>query len=102
MEPRSLFVLVLAVSLLNGLISPAVALLVILSPIWMPWFVPLSGETAFYGASMIVAFATLLLAGIPAALYERVTRAVETTPASAGIWLAAAILLTLPALQRFL
>jgi hypothetical protein len=101
MDARSLFVLVLAVSLLNGLLSPAVTLLVILSPIWMPFFVPLQAETAFYGASLIVAFGTLLCAGIPAALYERLSGSLETTPISGLIWLGTAILLTLPVLQRF-
>ena len=40
---------------------------------------------------------TLLLSGVPAALYERFIRSPDTTPASLWIWVAAAAVLSLPA-----
>ena len=45
---------------------------------------------------------TLLVAGIPAALYERVRRLQQSTPGSLTIWLLATLLLTLPAILRAL
>ena len=54
-------------------------------------------------SSLMVSTATIILAGIPAAIYERV-RGVrdDSTPASLWIWLAGTGLLTLPAMGNFL
>ena len=52
--------------------------------------------------SLMVSTATIILAGIPAAIYERVTRAKEdSTEVSMWIWLAGTALLTLPAIGDF-
>lgn len=51
-----------------------------------------------YAASAAIAVITLLLAGIPAAIYERARGLEQSTPFSLGIWLAAACLLALRAL----
>jgi hypothetical protein len=53
-------------------------------------------------ASLMVATATVVLGGIPAALYERATGASESSDASLWIWLAATALLALPAAGNFL
>jgi hypothetical protein len=54
-------------------------------------------------ASLMVSTATIILGGIPAAIYEHVTGAKEdSTEASLWIWLAATGLLTLPAMGNFL
>ena len=53
-------------------------------------------------ASLMVSTATVILAGIPAALYERFVGAEDSTPASLWIWLAGTALLTLPAIGNFL
>jgi hypothetical protein len=54
-------------------------------------------------ASLMVATATIILGGIPAAIYEHVIGAKEdSTEASLWIWLAATGLLTLPAMGNFL
>ena len=45
---------------------------------------------------------TLLIAGIPAALYERIRGLKTSTPVSLGIWLVAAVLLSLPTIMRLL
>src|SRR5213593_4554538 len=53
--------------------------------------------------SLMVSTATIILGGIPAAIYERVTGAKEdSTEASLWIWLAGTALLTLPAIGNFL
>jgi hypothetical protein len=53
----------------------------------------------FYFNSLLLALATLLLAGLPAAIYERVRGLKKSTPVSLGIWLAATLLLSLPGLM---
>lgn len=54
-------------------------------------------------ASLMVSTATIILGGIPAAIYERwVGAKEESTAASLWIWLAGTALLTLPAIGNFL
>jgi hypothetical protein len=54
-------------------------------------------------SSLMVSTATIILGGIPAAIYERVIGAKEdSTEASLWIWLAGTALLTLPAIGNFL
>ena len=52
----------------------------------------------FYFNSLVISLTTLLLAGVPAAIYERAMRLKESTPMSLGIWFGAVLLLTLPTL----
>jgi hypothetical protein len=53
-------------------------------------------------SSLMVSTATIILAGIPAAIYERVVGAKEdSTEASLWIWLTGTALLTLPAIGNF-
>ena len=54
-------------------------------------------------SSLMVSTATIIIAGIPAALYERFAGAAdESTTTSLWIWLAGTALLTLPAIGNFL
>ena len=46
-----------------------------------------------YLASLLASATTLLLAGVPAALYERAKGQGESSPASIGIWLAGVVAL---------
>jgi len=50
----------------------------------------------FYITSIFISLMTLLIAGIPAALYERFRGLQESNAASLGIWLAGVLLLALP------
>jgi hypothetical protein len=53
-------------------------------------------------SSLMVSTATIILGGIPAAIYERVTGVRdESSVASLWIWLAGTALLTLPAVGNF-
>ena len=53
-------------------------------------------------ASLMVSTATIIVGGIPAALYERVVGAKDdSTEASLWIWLAGTAILTLPAMGNF-
>ncbi|HEY7229975.1 MAG TPA: hypothetical protein VH558_06355 [Pseudolabrys sp.] len=54
-------------------------------------------------SSLMVSTATVILGGIPAAIYERVTGVKDdSNVVSLWIWLAATALLTLPAIGNFL
>ena len=54
-------------------------------------------------SSLMVSTATVILGGIPAAIYERVIGAKDdSTDASLWIWLAGTALLTLPAMGNFI
>ena len=53
-------------------------------------------------ASLMVSTATIIIGGIPAAIYERIVGAKDdSTDASLWVWLAATALLTLPAMGNF-
>ena len=67
--------------------------------------VPFFGSTSLvaYFASLMVSTATIILGGIPAAIYERYRGITDdSTDASLWIWLAGTALLTLPAIGNFL
>ena len=52
--------------------------------------------------SPFIAAMTLLVAGIPAALYERIRGLKASTPVSLSIWLATALLLSLPTIMQLI
>lgn len=88
---QSLFVGVVAACLVNGLVSPVLGLVLRLYPVWMPEVVPVTPETVFYGASLMVSTATLLLSAVPAAAAERLGGL--SPRAAVGVWLAGALAL---------
>lgn len=53
-------------------------------------------------ASLMVSTATVILGGIPAAIYERITGANVSSDVSLWIWLAGTAILTIPAIGNFL
>jgi hypothetical protein len=59
----------------------------------------IGGDVLFHATLVAIAVMTLLIGGIPAAIYERIRGSQESTPVSLGIWLAATALLALPALR---
>ena len=61
-----------------------------------------SDSLALMTASLMASTATIIVAGIPAALYEHFTGATkDSTDTSLWIWLAATGILTLPAVGNF-
>jgi hypothetical protein len=93
----------IALALVNGLdVSPAFDSV----SYWLYTFArgsPLfDGEVFYYLTSAAISAMTLLVAGIPAALYERARGLTQSTPGSLTIWLLATLLLTLPTILRAL
>jgi hypothetical protein len=105
-SPNGVFIAVLALALVNGLISPLLPIVYVLMPAWAPHVflgmqdIVILPEILFYLSSLIVATGTLLIGGVPAALYERMLGGEPESPAAMYIWLAGVLLLTLPAASR--
>ena len=55
----------------------------------------------FYVTSLFISLMTLLIAGVPAAIYERVRGFQGSTPVSIGIWFIATALLSFPAVLAY-
>lgn len=89
------------VALFNGsLWSPlfdSVAYILYLATRGYPLVTPLRLS---YATPVAIAIMTLLIAGIPAAIYERIRGLRSSTSVSIGIWLAATLLLTLPTIMK--
>lgn len=98
MNPHTVFIAILGVTLLNGFVSPVIPLVFIMSPVWLPEFVPPTQIVLLYGTSLIVSIATLVISSVPAGLFERLSGREQSDQASMLVWLGTAILLTLPGL----
>ena len=96
MQRKELLFALLGVCLLNGLFSPLVFILWQTAPVWMPGFLLGVPGLVFYVSSLTLATLTLLVSGVPAALYERLSGIKDTSAKSLWIWLAGAIVLSLP------
>ena len=55
-----------------------------------------------YLASIFISLMTLLIAGVPAAIYERLSGLKESNGASLGIWLVATLVVTIPSFLAML
>lgn len=98
MNPQTIFIAILGITLLNGFVSPIVPLVFVMAPVWLPEFVPPTRIVLLYGTSLIVSVTTLMLSAVPAGIFERLTGREETDQTSMFVWLGAAILLTMPGL----
>lgn len=95
---QPLIVGIVGLAIGNGIFSPwFVPLLIILRPL-APSVLLSSQVLMFYFTSLILATATLMIAGIPAAIYERIKHKSESDRSSLWIWLAATFILCIPAL----
>lgn len=104
MSERSFYYVGIAFfSMINGIFNPLFFFVFQISVYLMAE--PLFGSTAAiaYFASMMLSTGTVILAGIPAALYEHFVGAKgDSTITSLWIWLAGCAVLTLPAIGNFL
>jgi hypothetical protein len=101
--PRSAyFVAIAAFATVNGLFNTAMLSVVFFHVLLLaPAILFGSSALTFMFASLITATATIIAAGIPAALYERIRGLKDSDDASLLIWLTGTALLTLPAMGRF-
>lgn len=102
LDRQTLFPVVIGLCIVNGIFSPYLRVAIPITAVLMPELFPRTVEWVLFWSSVLLASATLLFSGIPAALYERlIDRDAEST-VSMWIWLSGAALLSLPAVQRAL
>ena len=103
MERQWYYIGIAFFGMINGMFHPLRVFSYIFSKILMD--VPLFGSEAliFYFSSLMTATATIILAGIPAAIYERFAGIKnDSTVVSLWIWLAGTAVLTIPAFSNFI
>jgi len=101
LDRQTLLIIVLTMCMINGIFSPYLSVAIPVSAVLMPELFPRTVQWVLFWSSILLASATLLFSGVPAALYERwVERGAEGT-ASMWIWLAGALLMSVPAVHRF-
>jgi hypothetical protein len=103
MERQYYYIAIAFFGMINGLFNQVALLFAILHmQILAPALLFGSTGLTLMFSSLMVSTATIILGGIPAAIYERVTGARdESSVASLWIWLAGTALLTLPAVGNF-
>jgi hypothetical protein len=101
MMDRNALVPIMAVAIVNGIFSPWVLGVFLLYPVWYPTWAPMMTQPVYMASALILSTLTLMVAGVPAALYERFIGAARPM-VTAAIWLAGVILLTLPAVPNVL
>jgi uncharacterized membrane protein YgdD (TMEM256/DUF423 family) len=100
LDRHALFVLVLGLCVVNGIFSPYLRIAIPISAVLMPELFPRTAEWVLFWSSVLLATATLLFSGVPAALYERLLERESTV--SMWIWLGGAAFLSFPALHKVL
>ena len=104
MDRKYYFIAIAFFGMVNGLFNQlwllfAILHMQILAPALLFGSVPLT----LLFASLMVSTATIILGGIPAAIYERFAGIKEdSTETSLWIWLAGTAILTLPAIGNFI
>ena len=104
MERNFYFVGIAFFGMINGLFNQVALLFALLHvQVLAPSLLFGSVSLTLMFSSLMVSTATIILGGIPAAIYERFIGAKDdSTVVSLWIWLAATGLLTLPAIGNFL
>mgnify|MGYP000944422241 FL=1 len=103
MDRSAYFVAIAFFGMINGIFNQLALIFALL------YVQPLAGPLLFGNisltlmfASLMVSTATVILGGIPAAIYERVTGASESNDVSLWIWLAGTAIAALPAAGNFI
>ncbi|TYR35254.1 hypothetical protein FY036_02990 [Mesorhizobium microcysteis] len=96
---RNALVPIMAVAIVNGIFSPWVLAVFVLYPIWYPAWLPPYAQLVYMASALILSTLTIMVAGIPAALHERLG-GTQNPALTTSIWLAGALVLTLPALPN--
>ena len=105
MDRNFYFIGIAFFGMINGLFNQTLAAvrLSVRSKVLAPALLFGSVSLTLMFASLMVSTATIILGGIPAAIYERFVGAKDdSTEVSLWIWLAGTAILTLPAIGNFL
>jgi hypothetical protein len=96
-DRQTLLSLIVGMCIVNGIFSPYLNLAIPVTAVLMPEVFPRTIDWVLFWSSILLASATLLFSGVPAALYERLVERDPDAVASMWIWLAGAVVLCLPA-----
>ena len=100
--PSNRFLLgILALAIVNGIFSPFFVFtsrIVIIN--LAPGLLFIGPVLVAFIASLVAATTTLILAGVPAALFERATGRAETDTVSYAVWLVTAAVISAPGLLQ--
>lgn len=104
MERNTYFVGIAFFGMINGIFNQTALLFALIHvQILAPSLLFGSTSLTLMFSSLMVSTATIIIAGIPAALYERFIGAKDdSTVTSIWIWLAGTAILTLPAIGNFI
>lgn len=102
MGTQSFLVAILGFGIINGIFSPYRLMAQIIVFAMSPGFFISSPSVVLLASSLLTATMTIMLAGVPAALFERISGQQESDTVSMWIWLAGIALLSLPAVQAAL
>jgi hypothetical protein len=100
MDRQTLLAVLIGTCIVNGIFSPYLRVAIPITAVLMPELFPRTVEWVLFWSSVLLASATLLFSGVPAALYERLVERDPQGAASMWIWLAGAAMLSLPAAQN--
>jgi hypothetical protein len=102
MSREQVAVLAVVVAMINGMFSPSLPLFFFANaPAWYPGVLPFLPDLVVYFSRIAAATTTLVLSGIPAALYERFARPAPDSSISSWIWTIAAAALSWEAIDGF-
>lgn len=101
MPERNPLLPVMGLAIVNGIFSPWVLAVFVFFPVWYPSWAPPYTQIVYMLSALILSTLTVMLSGVPAALYGRLSSA-PSSVIQGLIWIAGAIVLTLPALPNVL
>lgn len=99
LDRQTLAMITAGICVINGIFSPYLNIAIPITTALLPELFPKTAGWVLFFSSIMVATATLLTSGIPAALYERSVGRDPQDDVPGWIWLVGAAVLTLPALN---
>jgi hypothetical protein len=102
MPIQPFIIAIVGFAILNGMFSPMLRTIFAALLLFAPAFFADNLAVVFFMSSITLSTLTIMVAGVPAALYERFNGLEESTPTSLYIWLFCTAILTIPAVLTFL
>jgi hypothetical protein len=103
MERNAYYIGIAFFGMINGIFNPLLVFAYVWSKVLVSYVLFEVEALIFYFATLMLSTATIILGGIPAAIYERFAGIKDdSTIVSLWIWLAGTAILTIPAIGDFL